>query len=589
MDERKYIMEGIISPKERSNLAEKILEPNSRTEMDRALDILTANKTAWVKMNIPDRITILEKIKHNLQKTENRLIALSLEAKGADYNTMGEAEEWGAITVVYRQIRFLRKSLKDIIRFGNPKIPGKVTTRPNGQVVAQVMPFDWKEKLALPGIRAEVWMDPSVSLQDGGIPQASFYHAQDKEGKVCTILAAGNFSSLIPGDLLYKLFVEGQVVALKMNPVNEYLGPIWKEIFSPLIKSGYLQILHGGVQEGSYLCNHSTVDSVHTTGSDKTFEAITFGPGAEGNQRKQARQPLLKKPFSAELGNISPVIVVPGPWTAKDIESQSARLGSWLVPNAGYGCLTPRMIIQMKGWEHRDKLNKAISNFLSKIKTRKAYYPGSFELHQQFINAHPHALQLGEPVKGHLPWTFIPDVDTQNEDDICFKCEPFMSLYSETALQASNVVEYISKAVKFANEKLWGTLVASIIVHPESMKDPEIAAAVDKATADLRYGSIVINNWGILPYYFSSTPWGGYPGSDIYDVQSGIGFVNNPLMFDCAEKSVCYTDFNPIADPFLANTTNNYLYFRQDTRFNHNPTVGNLLNLIWKAMTIKLV
>ncbi len=119
------------------------------------------------------------------------------------------------------------------------------------------------------------------------------------------------------------------------------------------------------------------------------------------------------------------------------------------------------------------------------------------------------------------------------------------------------------------------------------MKDPAVAAAVNQAIADLRYGSIVINHWGGLAHYMTITPWGGYPGSDIYDVQSGIGFVNNPLMFDRVQKSVIYAAFTPMADPFLANTSNNYLYLRQDTRYHFNPSLGNLLNLIWSAMTIK--
>ena len=384
-----------------------------------------------------------------------------------------------------------------------------------------------------------------------------------------------------------KLFVEGQVVALKMHPVNEYLGPIFEDGFVALTKAGFLQILYGGAQEGAYLINHPEVDTLHMTGSDRTFDAIVFGSGTEGKQRKHAHQPVFTKPFSAELGNISPVIVVPGPWTEKDIKNQSARLGSWLVPNAGHYCLTPRMIIQMKKWEHREKLNKGITSFLAGIKTRKAYYPGSFELHQQFVSAHPQALRLGEPQKGHLPWTFITGVDSTNADDICFKREPFISLYSETALEANSVVEFIDKAVKFANERLWGTLTASIVVHPESMKDSAVAAAVDQAIADLRYGSIVVNQWGAFAHYMTITPWGGYPGGDICDVQSGIGFVNNPLMFDRVQKSVIYAPFAPIADPFLANTANGYLYFRQDTRFQFNPSLRNLINLVWKAMTIK--
>ena len=224
---------------------------------------------------------------------------------------------------------------------------------------------------------------------------------------------------------------------------------------------------------------------------------------------------------------------------------------------------------------------------MSGLKTRTAYYPGSFELHQQFTDAHPDALQLGDPQPGHLPWTFIQNIDPANEEDICFTQEPFMSLFSETALGARDVVEYIGKAVEFANQKLWGTLVASIIVHPESMKDPTIAAAVDQALADLRYGSVVINNVGPFGHGVIIAPWGGYPGSDIYDVQSGIGFVNNPLMFDKAQKSVIYSPFTMIADPFLANITNNYRFFRQDARYRLNPTLINLMILFWKAITFK--
>lgn len=83
------------------------------------------------------------------------------------------------------------------------------------------------------------------------------------------------------------------------------------------------------------------------------------------------------------------------------------------------------------------------------------------------------------------------------------------------------------------------------------------------------------------------TPWGGFPGKDIYDMQSGNGFVNNPLKFERVQKSVIYSDFAPIIDPFLANTNNNCFWFRQDTRYHYNPSIGNLFKLIWKAMMIR--
>ena len=273
------------SSKESSASVGKTIQPSSQAEMDRALAVLTAQKDVWAKMDIHGRIALLDQIKQDLPKVEKRWVEAGLAAKGGVTKTMAEGEEWYSVTVTYRTIRFLRNALQDIIQYGKPKIHGKVTTRSNGQVVAQVVPYDLKEALALPGMHAEVWMDPSVSLKDGGIPQASFYHNLDKKGQVCLVLGAGNVSGLISGDFMYKLFVEGQVVALKMNPVNEYLGPILKEGFKALINAGFLQILHGGAQEGTYLCNHAAVDTVHMTGSDRTFNAIVFGAGEEGDRK----------------------------------------------------------------------------------------------------------------------------------------------------------------------------------------------------------------------------------------------------------------------------------------------------------------
>lgn len=557
-------------------------------EMNQALDILAAHKDAWARMDIAGRIALLDQMKDEFTMVEQRWVDAGLLAKANRSETMAEGEEWYSITTVYRQIRFLRNALQQITNAGKPRIPGKVYARPNGQVAAQVIPYDWQERLIflLLGIKAEVWMDSVVSLQSG-IPQASFYHSQAKQGHVCLVLGAGNVSGLIVQDFLHKLFVEGHVVAVKMNPVNEYLGPLLEEACKALIDAGFLQILYGGTAEGEYLCNHPVIESVHLTGSDRTYDAIVFGAGEAGRERKQQRRPRFTKPFSAELGNISPVIIVPGPWNDKDVCRQAERIGSWVVPNAAHNCLTPRMFIQMKGWPQREKLNDAIADFLSSIETRKAYYPGSHTLHQQFVEAHPEAQKVGDPQEGHLPWTFITDLDPARHDDICFTREPFMSLYGETALEASDVVDYIRKAVAFANERLWGNLVASIVVHPESMKEPAIAAAVEQAIADLRYGSVVVNHWGALAHFMMITPWGAYPGNEPHDIQSGAGFVNNPLMFDCAQKSVIRAYFDPLIDPYLVNLSNSYLFHRQTTRYHHNPSVASMIKLMWRALTVK--
>jgi hypothetical protein len=156
-------------------------------------------------------------------------------------------------------------------------------------------------------------------------------------------------------------------------------------------------------------------------------------------------------------------------------------------------------------------------------------------------------------------------------------------LFAETAIEAQGTVDFITKAVKFANEHLWGSLCASIVVHPKSMKDPFIAAAVEQAIADLRYGSMVVNHWGAIAYYMTITPWGAYPGHETHDIQSGIGKVHNPLMFEGAEKSVIRAPFISIPDPYVAHSKRSYQYYRQDARYQHEPGVLNLLKLLWAA------
>ena len=560
------------------------IPPNSETEIDNALAALTAHKNVWASLDIQERINILDEIRNDVQSVADRWINAAIEAQNLQANPYGIGEKQVLFSLVYRLVRLFRQSLVDIQQSGNPRIPGSVYKRDNGQLVAQVFPQTWYDRLSMPGITAEIWMMPETPLKNEKPAQASFYHAHNREGNVALVLGAGNASPLIVADFMHKLFVEGRVVALKPNPVNEYIGPLIEEGFKGLIKRDFMHVVYGGVKEGTYLVQHPLVDEIHLTGSDKTFEAIVFGPGEEGAKRKATRTPQLTKPFTAELGNISPVIIVPGPWQASDVQAQAAKLGTSLTANAGCNCLTPRMIINWEQWDQRPNLNAALENFLSQIQTRKAYYPGTAKIHNRFVAEHFDARQLGETPEGHLPWTFIPDLDDKNRADVCFTQEGFGSLFAETGLAAESVATFIDKAVAFANDNLWGNLVATIIVHPKSMKDPAIATAVNRAIENLHYGSVVINQLGVMAYMLTVSPWGAYPGQDMYDIQSGIGTVNNVLMFDHPQKSVVYCPFIQNPDPILATSRNIRDFGKKFTDFQLSPSFMTLTRLMIAAL-----
>lgn len=58
---------------------------------------------------------------------------------------------------------------------------------------------------------------------------------EKRVGKVALVLGAGNIAS--PLDAFQKLFLENQVVLLKMNPVNDYLTEYLEAALKPLIPS----------------------------------------------------------------------------------------------------------------------------------------------------------------------------------------------------------------------------------------------------------------------------------------------------------------------------------------------------------------
>lgn len=559
--------------------------PTSTPDMDEALTTLSRAKERWAQRAIPERLRLLEDLRDSFADVADRWVAACRIAEGTARDATS-GEEWLAGPyLILRNLRLLERSLKDLRTYGRPRIPGRVQLLPNGRTAAQVFPADWTDKAFFPGVTAEVWMEPGVTPETLEETQAPAYH-QPVEGRVALVLGAGNVSSIGPMDALYKLFVEHQVVLYKSHPVNDYLGPLMAEAFEPLARRGYFRLVYGGAEEGAYLCNHDLVDEIHITGSDRTYEAIVFGPGEEGRKRKAARRPLLDKPVSAELGNVSPVIVVPGPWSASDVEYQAENLVSMLTNNAGFNCNAARVVIQHEQWGLRNDLVDEMRRILRSTPTRKAYYPGAEERFADFSQSRPESFErYGAPGDDELPWGFAADLDPSVEDDPFFRREAFCSLFGETALSAATGADFVRAAVDFANERLWGTLNATLLVHPDTMKDPQMREAVDAAVTHLRYGTVAINCWAAVGYGLGVTTWGAYPGHTPWDIQSGVGVVHNTLMFSKAEKSVVRSPFRAFPKPpwFVSHGTGSDLA-RQLTRFENDRSLFRLPAVTWFAL-----
>jgi len=553
--------------------------------LDQAVDDLRSRRAAWIEVPLAARIRLIDELRRGVARVAERWSAAAAEAEGLAATDPDAAEE--AIAgpyLVLRQLRLLRRSLVDIGRRGAPRIPGPVGTRPDGRVTARVIPADRFDRLMYLGVTAEVWMQPGVTAAAVPSTQALAYREPDG-GAVCLVLGAGNVTSIAPLDAIYKLFVANRVVILKMHPTQAFLGPILEECLAPLIRDGWLRIVAGGAVEGAHLAHHPGVDELHITGSQRTYDTIVFGAGPVGEERRRRDEPIMSKPFTAELGNLTPVIVVPGPWNHADLDYQADNVATMLTNNAGFNCTTPRVLITPAGWKLRQPFLNGVRARLRATQVRRAYYPGAVERYDQFLSAHPEAEQYGSRHDGRLPWALITDLDPGARDELCYTTEAFCGVFAETPLPSDGPADFLDRAVAFANERLWGTLNATLLVHPASMRDPETAAAVERAVADLRYGTVSINHWSAIGFALGATPWGAHPGHPRNDIGSGTDVVHNTLMFSRAEKSVVRAPFRAWPKPiwFGSHRTARRLS-RRLVRFEASPSLLRFAGLLPLAL-----
>ncbi len=493
-----------------------ISEPVGVNQLDGALRELDASKDAWARLRIPEKIALLEDLKRAVHREATQWVELASRAKGLAPGSPLEGEEWisGPWAVLYAINRYLR-TLTGIRTFGHSPVP-KAQARRDGRITVSVFPRTPYDRLLLSGISAEVWMQPGIDADDVTRDAASFYAQTQPHGRVALVLGAGNIASIAPLDVLYKLLADGCVCMLKMNPVNAYLGPIFERAFASFVQAGYVRFAYGGADVGRHLCSHELVRQIHVTGSAATYNAILAGTDRH-------------KRITSELGNVSPTIVLPGPWSDDDLAFQAENIATQKAHNAGFNCIAAQVLVLPKAWKHSHALRDRITAILDSMEQRPEYYPGAEQRRAALGGA-------GTRLRS------IAHVDPAQTDHAAFKSEAFCGLLACIELPGQ-FEEYVRSAVAFANDRLYGTLGVNLIAHPETMK--RWSSACDDAIASLRYGCVGVNCWTAVGYFITETPWGAYPRHTAGDPGSGVGVVHNSYFLAATEKSVIRAPFFP--------------------------------------------
>jgi len=508
-------------------------------QLDAAVNKVHSNAAAFAKLSIDEKISLLAKMREGYHAIAEESVKLACQAKGVDFNSPTAGEEWLAGPMVtIRVIRLTEEALREVKQFGAPRIPpSSIRDLPDGRLAVKVFPTNGFDSMLLAKHLGEVYLEKGITRENLKDHQASFFK-KPHGGRTCLVLGAGNVNAIPPTDVVYKMFVEGTVCVLKMNPVNAYLGPLIEKAFKPLVDAGFFAVVYGAAEEGAYLVQHAGIDEVHITGSDRTHDAMVWGLGPEAVKRRADNDPLLKKGISSELGNVTPVIVVPGPWGEGELSFQARNIAGMVCNNASFNCNSAKLLVTSKGWEGRGRLLELIGENLLKGGVRTPYYPGAEQRWHQFVDGRPNVKVLGDASGGKLPYALITDVDHTKGDDRVFHQEPWCTVLSETNFESADPAKFLAEAVKFVTEKVWGTLAVTLVVHPKTMADPAGRAAVEQAIVDLKYGSVVLNTWAGAVFGLGTAPWGGHPSSTPQDIQSGRGWVHNTFMLEGIEKMV---------------------------------------------------
>lgn len=501
-------------------------------DTDQAIARLAEGARRWAACSVAKRATLIHATHATIGDCAADWQAAAVAAKGG--SGWLEAEEW--LSGPYAALggfSGVAASLDALARGRSPADGLRVGSAPGGRVTLRVCPSGLAERILLNGFRADVWLRPGVTAEEARATAGLGARRLGEDGGVAVVLGAGNVTAIGPLDVLDQLVAHNRASVLKVSPVLAGLVPVYRRALAPLIDADLLWIMEGDAGAGEHLIRHPGVRHVHLTGSRRTHDAIVWGSGPEGAERRRTGDPAVTVTVSSELGGVSPCIVVPGVWSREDLRFQAEHVVTQRLHNAGHNCIATQMLIMSSDWPQRADFLTEIRRVLHRLERREPWYPGSGRAMAQFAESHPRAeLHTG---------CYLVGLTAGWPDDL-FDTEFFGPALGHTSVPGTGA-EFLRAAVALANDRIGGTLGVGVLVAPADRR--AMGRDFEQALAELHYGAIGINVWTGFLFVLPSAAWGAYPGHTLRDAGSGIGVVHNSFLLADTERTVAEGPFRP--------------------------------------------
>ena len=544
----------------------------TKLDIDRFITTLRTKSKEFNSISNVQLASMLEETISNIKEVAFFWATICSDNKGTT-KTPAEGEEWlgGPFASVLATQYYIKSLTND-----DDLVEKKYNSEENSY---KVFPNSFTERITFPFIDAKVIFNKSMSFEDIN-KYRGFSKRYDIDPSITLVLGAGNFSSIPYLDVLYHLITRKSVILLKLNPVNEYLKPVFEKVFQSFIERGYIIVTTGNIDESKYMANHPGINHIHLTGSDKTFEDIVYGRELTEKERKsKSLSKINNKPITSELGNVTPIIIHPGKWSTSDIKYQARKIVTAKLNNNGFNCIAAQVVVLPDGWGQTETLIKFVKHYMSKAKERKAYYPESIE-----------RLEKLEKDKGYERVNSLSCVTPHLTREIkAYSKFEIDEVWSSTIyfkkIEYTSIEDFANKAIDYCNDELWGNLGVSVIIkdHDRKFNKHITNLYIEK----LNYGTVAINEWAAIGYIIPQLPWGGFPGNRDNDIQSGQSVVHNSMLFESPLKGVVNTKFriSRIIDPpwFVTNKKARRLFKNLTYYQIHNSNI-NFLKLIFAAL-----
>ncbi|MET0303596.1 MAG: aldehyde dehydrogenase family protein [Microbacteriaceae bacterium] len=513
------------------------LADDRRAPLEAALADLATGAAAWVHLTLAQRARLLERLSATVGAVAEEWADTASTSKGLEPGHALRGEEW--LSGPYATLVALdayRATLGRLAKGESPLEGIPTEPAPGDRRRAPVFPLNAIDGMLLSGYTGEVWFEPgttdAAARRDAGLAQLH----PTATGGIGLVLGAGNVTSIPVLDVLYELLAHNRVAILKVNPTQDALVPVYERALAPLIEPGFLRIVRGGGDVGGFLTQHPSVVHVHITGAAPTFDAIVWGAGAPGAKRRTENRPQLEKPITAELGGVSPIIIVPGEWSDADLKYHAEHVVTMRLQNSGHNCIAGQVVILSASWPQREAFLAQLRTAYAAAPQRPVWYPRSDEKLAAAAEDYPGAQWCADGSRALVE--ISPD-----DDATAIETTEFFAPVLGVVSLPGNGQEFLDAAVAHANESLVGTLGANVLIDP--VTEAALGGGFERAIAELRYGSIAINAWTAFVFLTPTLTWGGFPGATLQNVESGIGVVHNALLLDHVERSIARGPFRP--------------------------------------------